>query len=209
MPDNAAEDRAESRFETLAGVLLAIFAAILAWSDLGGSNVDEDRTLSSHGQVSTYSWYQSKSIKQSLAQNQYDILAALAMTGLSDEQTQKTEQQLAKLEAKIERYEKEQQEILQGSSVVGEENWAQDIGGKLGIIIGADQYKARVEQLNAADNIYDKAGLLLQLAIVMGALSLVFKQRTPRFMFLGLLIVIGLIGTAISISGYLYAQRIG
>lgn len=194
----------EDRFEVICGVLLAIFAAILAWADVGGSNVAEDRSLSSDSQTSAYAWYQSKGIKQALAEGQRDTLAGLLIAGsFTAAQAPGVTVQLKDLDAQIKRYDKEKAEILKGSQAVGKENWTQDVAGEMGKIIGADEYKARVEQLNAIDNIYDNAGLFMQLCLVMGALSLVFKFMPLRLSFLGASILLGAYGFFQAIRGFL------
>lgn len=207
-PGGELSEKAEQRFETICGALLAIFAAVLAFSDLGGGNANEDRGLADNAQASQYSWYQSKSIKESLAENQLSMLSSLNEAGSFTTEVQpQISQQLATLEEDVERYSKEKKEILLGSAKVGQENWAQDIAGEMGKVIGAEEYKAKVEALNAVDALYDSAGLYLQLCLVIGALSLLFKVPPIRYAFLGLCLVLGCIGCWYTIMGQLaYAK---
>jgi hypothetical protein len=198
-----AKNRTESHFETVCGIILALFAAILAWSDMQAGNVAEDRALAANNQVSTYSWYQSKSVKQNLAENSHDLLSSLAEADAFSQTRSMLDVKLKEMQADIDRYGKEKNEILKGSSEVGEANWAQDMAGELGKITGADQYKVLVDRLGVVDNIFDKAGLLLQLCMVLGALSLVFKQRVPRFGFLLAMIGVGVAGAVFTVQGYL------
>ncbi len=206
----AKRDSSEDRFEVICGVLLAIFAAILAWAEVGGSNVAEDRSLSSDSQTSAYAWYQSKGIKEALTEGQRNTLAGLLSAGsFPAEQAPEIAKQLRQLDAEIERYGKEKAEILQGSQAVGQANWAQDVAGEMGQVIGADEYKARVEKLNAIDNIYDTAGLFMQLCLVMGALSLVFKFAPLRFSFMGAMILLGIYGFYQALQGYMAYTAMG
>jgi hypothetical protein len=204
------EQQGMDRFEVICGVLLALFAAILAWADVGGSNVAEDRGLSSDSQTSAYSWYQSKGIKQSLAEGQRNTLSGLLESGtISADKAAAMQAQITKVEGDIERYKKEKDEILKGSKAVGKDIWAQDVNGEMGKIIGADEYKARVERLNEIDNIYDNAGLFLQLCLVMGALSLVFKLPMLRFSFVAAMVGLGCYGFITAIKGYMAYLAMG
>lgn len=202
------KERAEQRFEVVCGAVLAIFAAVLAFSDLGGGNANEDRGLADNAQASQYAWYQSKSIKQSLAENQLDLLRSMqdggSFTALAQPEVQS---QISALEADVERYDKEKKEILKGSATVGQENWAQDVNGEMGKVVGADEYKAQVQALNNVDALYDSAGLYLQLALVIGALSLLFKVPPIRWAFLGLCMALGAVGSYYTLLGALaYAK---
>jgi hypothetical protein len=203
-----AENRAEARFETICGVILALFAAILAWSDMQAGNVAEDRALAANDQVSTYSWYQSKSIKQNLAENTHELLTALSAADAFSASQSMLELKLKDMQTDIDRYGKEKTEILKGSSIVGEENWTQDMDGQMGVITGADQYKERVDSLGAIDNTFDSAGLFLQLCLVLGALSLVFKQPLPRYGFLLAMIAVGFVGIIYTAQGFLAYQAV-
>ncbi|MCC7478891.1 DUF4337 family protein [bacterium] len=195
-------EKAEQRFETICGALLAIFAAVLAFSDLGGGNANEDRGLADNAQASQYSWYQSKSIKESLAENQLNMLSSLNEAGSFTTQVQpQISQQISELETDVERYGKEKKEILLGSATVGQENWAQDVNGEMGKVIGAEEYKAKVASLNEVDARYDSAGLFLQLCLVIGALSLLFKVTPVRYAFLGMCLILGAIGSWYTVLG--------
>lgn len=208
-----AEDKSEARerfFETLSGALLAIFAAVLAFADLGGGNVAEDRELADNAQASDYSWYQSKGIKQQLAESEASLIESLIAAGsIAPQQKAALEARAAQLSEKAGRYGKEKEEILKGSAAVGEANWVQDVAGELGQLVGADVYKARVEALNGVDNIFDKSGLYLQLCLVIGALSLLFRVPALRLAFLAATLALGLAGCWYTLQGYSAYARLG
>lgn len=211
--NEATEQRGEARerfFETLSGALLAIFAAVLAFADLGGGNVAEDRELADNAQASDYAWYQSKGVKQQLVESEASLIEGLIASGsIAPQQRAALDARIEGLEEKAARYEKEKEEILKGSAAVGEANWAQDIAGEMGKLIGADVHKARVEALNGVDNIFDKAGLFLQLCLVIGALSLLFRVPALRFAFLAATLGLGLAGCWFTLQGYSAYARVG
>src|SRR5688500_8293472 len=71
----------EKHFESRMGILLAIFAALLSLNDLASAKFEGDQMMAANAQVNTYSWYQSKSIKQSLVEGQRDMAQMLRESG--------------------------------------------------------------------------------------------------------------------------------
>ena len=70
-------DAKKRLYEILFGVTLAVFAAVLAVADLGGGKYGGDEGLASNEKASALMWYQSKSIKQTLAEGQSETLRSL------------------------------------------------------------------------------------------------------------------------------------
>jgi hypothetical protein len=194
----------EKRFESVMGILLAIFAAALSLNDLASSKFEGDQMMAASAQVSAYNWYQSKSIKQSLAEGQRDMAAMLSESGaVSAANTGAIDKLVSDLDAKVARYDKEKDEILKGSDAVGKDNWAQDVDGKMGVITGAKEYEATANGLDAAGNFFDLANLFLQLCLVFGALCLIFSQPAQRKFFFGVMNVTGVIGVVIAVIAIL------
>jgi hypothetical protein len=197
--DAQSSDR-EKHFESIMGILLAIFAAVLSLNDLASSKFEGDQMMAASAQVSAYNWYQNKSIKQSLAEGQHDMAEMLRDSGaIAAKSTAGIDKLVSDLDAKIERYDKEKNEILRGSDKVGKENWAQDVDGKMGQITGAQEYEATANGLDAAGNYFDLANLFLQLCLVFGALCLIFSQPAQRKFFFGVMNVTGVIGVTIAV----------
>jgi hypothetical protein len=92
------------------------------------------------------------------------------------------------------RYAREKNEILLGSKAVGEENWAQDFNGEMGGIVGATEWDARARELGDAGGKFDLATLLLQLAVVLGPISLVSSTPIVRKSFFRATVLVGLLG---------------
>ena len=196
---SSGEER-EKHFESIMGILLAVFAAVLSLNDLASSKFEGDQMMAASAQVSAYNWYQSKSIKQSLAEGQRDMAVMLRDSGaIAAGKSEAIDKLAGDLDAKIDRYDKEKNEILKGSQAVGEENWAQDVDGKMGVITGAQEYEATANGLDAAGNFFDLANLFLQLCLVFGALCLIFSQPAQRRFFFGVMNVTGIIGVAIAV----------
>lgn len=64
--------RGYRRFELLCGVTLTIFAAIIALCDLSAGRFNSDALIANNEKASGYTWYQSKSVKGTLAEGQRD-----------------------------------------------------------------------------------------------------------------------------------------
>jgi hypothetical protein len=205
---DAAEER-EKHFETLAAIMLAVFAALLSLNDLASGKYEGDQVMAASEQVSAFNWYQSKSIKQSLMEGQHDTLEMLLASGaISGDKAAGMDALLGRLDEKIERYEREKTEILKGSSEVGEENWAQDVDGKMGQITGAMQWQKQAQELDAAGNVFDLANLFLQVCLVLGALCLVFQQPGPRRAFFWGMATTGVAGGVIAMMAYMQAIKV-
>ena len=106
------------------------------------------------------------------------------------------------MSADIKRYKREKDEILRGSQAVGEKQWTQEIDGKLGRVIGAQQLENQQDWLAQAGDKFDMSSLFLQISLVLGAVGLIVKRNSLRIYFLTGLVGLGLIGTFFCIFAY-------
>jgi hypothetical protein len=196
------EKRDEGRFEMICGLTLALLAAILAIAELGGGKFRTDGAKINIEKANAYAWYDSKGIKKNLAEGQRDILISLQQAGsISREQKEGIEKNVGSLEKKIQKYEKEQDEILEGSKKVGPSNWVQDVDGKMGKVIGAREYEALAESLEKADGKIDLAVLFLQISLVIGAISLMLKEDKFKLVLYFVMVGFGIIGAIAAAIG--------
>jgi hypothetical protein len=203
-------EKENKTFEIVCGITLALFAAILAVTDLGGGKFGDDEMIAHNEKANAYQWYNSKSIKQNLAEGQRDILKALVVSGtIKEEQLPAVQTVIGDLEKQTTRYSMEKKEILLGSDKVGKENWLQDVDGKLGVVIGAKEWEHKADGLNDAGDVFDLATLFLQLCLVLGAISLVIVRDTLKRFFYGTMVILGIIGTVISIQAWHLALAVG
>ena len=193
-------------FESRAGLALAVLAAVLAVTDLGAGKYGDDELIAVNQTSSAYQWYSSKSIKQTIIEGQADSLTALLEAGaIAPTAEAGVKADAAALAARADRYGKEKKEILLGSAVVGEENWAQDIDGEMGQVIGALEYEALAEKLSGAGDRFDYATLFLQLCLVQGAIAIVMSEPNIKRAFFWLMVILGIVGTVISATAFLAA----
>lgn len=197
------EDR-NSSFEVRCGVVIAIFAAIMAVSDLVAGKYGDDEIIGTNEKAAAYMWYQSKSIKETLVEGEKSLLESLKQAGAIQPKAEvAVNGHIANLQKRILRYKKEKNEILKGSEVVGPENWVQDLDGKLGQIVGAQQMEQQLAVLATAGDRFDMSSLFFQLCLVLGAMSLVLKKESLQQVFFTGMCVLGFIGTGISLWAYL------
>lgn len=198
---------ASERAEAIGGVLIALFAALMAISQMVNGELEEEMMIAHNNVVSYSNWYQSKSIKESLKESELDYLGALIESGMvSEENRPAIEQKMTDVREKIVKYESEKTEILLGSEKVGKENWVQDIEGKMGIITGVKEWEQLTKTYDYATKKFDYALLFYQICIVLGAVCIIiYDSPTLQKGLIVLMIIFGIIATFLSIYGYTLA----
>lgn len=197
------QEEASKRYEMASGLTLAVLAAVLAVTDLGGGKYGDDEIIGTNEKASAYSWYQSKSLKQTVLEQQQQLLQALVSAGsIAPEARAGVDAQLVELDKEISRYKAEKKEILEGSAAVGPEGQLLEKDGKTGQIVGAKEWEAKLEVLGEAGDVFDLSTLFLQLCLVLGAVGLVLQQPKMRWAFYGAMVVCGAIGTWYSVQAF-------
>jgi hypothetical protein len=196
----------ERRFESFSGIILAIFAALLAITNLGGSKFDSDKIIGTNEKTNVYAWYQSKSLKQDMLENQRSLIDTLIKAGVIETNKHETLNNIIKsIDNRILCYDKEKKELLFGSKAVGKDNWVQEKNGKYGQIIGALEWEKNIRRLGQAGSKFDVAILFLELCLVIGAISLVMHNERLRIIFIASNIVLGLIGMLYGVQAFMLA----
>ena len=204
------ETDGKKHFETWCGVVIAVFAAVLAIADLGAGKYGDDELIAHNEKGSAYLWYQSKGIKETLVEGQRDTLKALVDAGsIKPEQLPAIQTMIQSLDGDATRYGKEKKEILLGSKAVGQENWVQDVGGEMGKVTGAQEWQAKADVLNDVGDVFDYSTLFLQLCLVLGAMSLILQDAKLGRAFFIAMIVLGAIGTGFAVMAFMQAGSIG
>jgi hypothetical protein len=189
------EEKAKTRQDIVAGVTLAVFAAVLAICDLGAGKYGDDEILVANEKAAAYSWFQSKSVKQTLVEGESSMLKALVDAGAIDNgKIHAVREHIGKLDGKAAVYEKQKNEILLGSKAVGQDKWAQDVEGEMGKIVGAKEWEVKGEALGKSGDVFDMGTLFLQLCLVLGAIGIVMQGLVAKRVFWGAMIVLGLVG---------------
>jgi len=189
--------------EVYFGLALSVFAAILAINELGGSKFGDDEIQLGNEKTKAYMWYQSKSIKESLSKGQLDLLEVLEQTGtIASDKLPAIKNLKSDIKSEVIRYKKEKDEILKGSKAVGPENYAQDVDGQMGQVVGARELEEQQTRLGASGDKFDIATLFLQIGLVLGAIGLITKKHQIKFYFLLGLIALGITGSFFCVWAY-------
>lgn len=162
--------------------------------------------LAANQKASAFMWYQSKSIKQSLSEGEKGTVTTLLDSGAIAEKARPAMQKrLEDIDTEIKRYKLEKNEILLGSEKVGEANWAQEVDGVKGKVIGAKQYEELANQLGTLGDVFDLAVLFLQMCLVMGAIGIVLENPPVKLAFFGGMIGLGAVGSWYTWKAYAVA----
>lgn len=180
------------------GLVIAIFAAVLAINDLVAGRCGDDELKYSNEKTSAYFWYQAKSIKESIVEGQRDMFVSLADPAFRIH--------VEKLNDKLAQYKKEKREILLGSKAVGPNGYAQAVDGEMGKVIGAKELEQAIALLGEAGDHFDVASLFLQLSLVAGAIGLLIQSPIKKILLLTM-IALGTVGIVASTMGYHLVQN--
>lgn len=200
------EDK-NNRFELICGVMLAILATLLSVIDLGAGKYGDDEIIAINEKAAAYQWYQSKSIKETSIEAQHDLVKTLVEGGVvKNTELEDLKSFEAKLEKKLDKYKREKNEILKGSSKIPQNEWIQEKDGKKGEIIGAEEWTEKADKLGAAGDVFDLSGLFMQISLVMGAVALVLKNDKLRWTFFIIMLVLGAVGLLYGWNAYQMAR---
>lgn len=195
------------RTEAVGAILIAVFAALMAITELVNNNLEEEMMISHNNLVNYYNWYQSKSIKQGLKESEMHYLSALTETGIiPNDKLNNIKTKLAETRSLMLKYEAEKTEILVGSANVPREHWAQDLDGEMGKIIGINEWEQLTQDYDSATQKMDLGKLLFQICIVLGAVCIVIRENKKlQKNFISLMVIFGAIGILISVYGFTIA----
>ena len=182
--ESAAEaHEAKEKFRNMAALIIAVLAAILAVCELGGDDA-KNRMINSNIRASdSWALYQAKNVRQTDYRLAADTLKReLAGSGLSDAQRTAAMADLKTYEKTIARYEDEP----------GKD-------GKKQTQERAKSYEEARDRAGERNESFDLAQMLLQLAVVLGSVSILALSR-PLLWVAGIL---GCGGLALVLNGFL------
>ncbi len=198
---------ASEKAEAIGGVLIAVFAALMAISQLVNGELEEEMMIAHNKVVNYSSWYQSKSIKQSLKEGELNYLQTLLSTGMIPEDKKSiVSNKMEGIKQKIRKYGLEKTEILIGSSNIPKAQWAQDLDGEMGKIVGVNEWQKLADEYDNATKKFDMGLLFFQISIVLGAVCIIIYDN-PKLQrsFIWFMILFGTVGIVLSTSGYILA----
>jgi hypothetical protein len=211
--DNEKEEKS-NKFELMAGLTIAIFAAVLAVNDLGAGKYGDDESHMLTEKGGDYAWYQAKSIKASLLKGQSDLVKELVASGvIPREKAAPVEESLKKQKDTLTRYSVEMEAILNGyaagtnhlSYAKLSDKQKEEFVQEFGQVVGAKKRERSLEYLGNAGDRYDLGTLFLQMALVLGAIGLVIQKPAFKWGFFMSMIAMGGVGVVYTVLGYVSA----
>lgn len=213
MAENEKEEKS-NKFELMAGLTIAIFAAVLAVNDLGAGKYGDDESHMITEKGGDYSWYQAKSIKASLLKGQSDLVKELVESGvIPREKAAPVEESLKKQKETLTRYSVEMEAILNGYAAGTNhpayakfsDKQKEEFSKEFGQVIGAKKREKSLDNLGTAGDRYDMGTLFLQMALVLGAIGLVIQKPKFKWGFYLSMIAMGGVGLVYTVLGYVNA----
>lgn len=189
------------RAKSFSAVLIVVFAALMAIAGMMKSTLEENRMIAHNKHTSYSDWYQAKSIKQILKENELDYLESLLGMGADTNGSGIIKDKIQVTKKLILKYNAEKTEILIGSANIPKEYWAQDLDGEMGKIVGLREWEQLTTDYEIVIKKFNLGMVFFQISIVLGAVCLIIYDR-PMLQkgFIFLMIFFGIIG--IVISGY-------
>ncbi len=148
----------DKRFERRVALVTAIIAVVMAFSSLGGSNSTKEMLLAQQQASDQWAFYQAKVIREHLYRTQAEqarvVLLAQGKT-LTPEARKALEEMQARFDAEAARFAEEKKEIEPE----------------------AKKLEAQRDVAAARDQNFDYAGVLFQIAIVLGSVAILSESR--------------------------------
>ncbi len=150
MADVELPEEANSPFERIVALSIAMLAVVLSFVDNTGDNAKTDGIVKTNHASNKWAYFQSKSLKENLAETSATLLANLTAADPAKAQAKAEEMKM-----EVTRYESEKKEIMAEAKALEKE----------------------VEYAMSIDDRADEASLLLQIAIVICSIAILVKWR--------------------------------
>lgn len=175
---------ADERFRKLGAMVVGVLAMFLAINGLGGANAAKEMVNNNILASNTYSFYQAKTIRQTVYRVAVDELELDLATELKipDAMRTRVSQRLDRYKKTIDRYDTEPE--------TGE--------GRQELLAKAAVYEAKRDHATRQDPYFDFAEALFQIAIVLCSVSILSGAR----MLLGGSVAVGALAVVLMLNGY-------
>src|SRR5262245_19387165 len=185
LPDVEELEATRDRFGKRVALLTAVYAVILTVASLGGNNAMKEMLIAQQQASNQWAYYQAKASRE----HQYRVQKLVLEADLEERRDTLKPESRRKLEAALQRFTEE------------ERRYAEE---KKDVEKVARRYEAERDLNQAKDPYFDYAEVLLQIAIVLGAVSIMSKSGPPVYTS----VVLAAIGAALAFNGYTLLFRI-
>jgi hypothetical protein len=188
LKEQRSEQEQGARFNSVAALIIATMAAVLAIGGLGGGNATDDMVLNTIRASDTWAFYQAKNVRQTM----YEIELAELEGQLPQAGANRAalEARIAEAKATIARYDDEPDATAPNDPLRGE--------GKKQLKAQARTFEAARDAASSRDDNFDLAEMLLQLALVLGSVAILASNRTV----LVAASALGAVGAVLTLNGF-------
>jgi ABC-type microcin C transport system permease subunit YejB len=173
----AVESASESPLNSIIALLVAIIATFMAVCGVKAGNLGQAMAESQARMVNAWSYYQSKSTKQNLAEAtvvQLEVQRFAGGTAMSPELRADLDSKIAKYQANVQRYEKEKNDIK----------------------TQAEGYDKQYQTLNVHDDQFDLSDAALSVSIALLGITALTKKKWLLFFAIGFMLFGAFFGLA-------------
>jgi hypothetical protein len=174
--NEAVERGAESRFNSIIALLVAIAATFMALCNVKDGNIVQAMQQAQSNGVDQWSYYQAKGMKLNLAESVLDQLTLQRAILTDPKFATMIDQKIASYQSQVKKYEKEKAEIRKK----------------------AEDYQKEYDGLNVHDDQFDMSDACLSVAIALFGITALTKKRW----LLGLASLFMLVGVIFGLAGF-------
>lgn len=185
------QDAERNRFRNRTALLIAVLGAILAICATGGDNAKDETQFNNIKASDAWAFYQAKNVRQTQYKLAADSLRRdLTRIDAASPEGRAIAADLKTYEDTVTRYENEPDHAKPSDPTAGD--------GKRQLSARAKAFEAAREHAEARNNAFDLAQMLLQLAIVLGSVSILALSKGLRLA----AALIGVAGAVMTVNGY-------
>jgi hypothetical protein len=172
------ESKEDSALNTAISIAVALGGTFMALSNVKDGNINQAMQDAQVRKVDSWNFYQAKSTKQHIAEGTLEQLRSLRMlsAGASSEAVASLDQKITGFQQKVERYEREKEEIKKE----------------------AKRWEEKYEELNQVDDQFDLSDAAMSVGIALSGVAALAKRR---WLF-GLAAAFFLFGVAMGLAGF-------
>lgn len=164
------EHARESKLNARIAIFVAFTATFMAICNIKGGNIVQNMSKAQSKAVNNWAYFQSKSTKQNLSENTIELLTSQLLNTNNRMAQKDIENKIAKYKEKVEKYEKEKNEIK----------------------LEAETQEKSYDDMNVFDDQFDMTEAMLSIAIAMFGLS-ALTQKKQLFYFAMALSLLGFV----------------
>ena len=178
LPSASESGEPDTALNAAISIAVALAGTFMALCSVKAGNISQAMQDAQSRRVNEWSYFQAKSTKQNLAEGTLEQLKSLKAlsNGASPEAVAELDRKIADFQKKVERYEKEKDEIKKN----------------------AEAFQAKYDELNKIDDQFDLSDAAMSVGIALSGVSALVKKRS----LFGAAIVFFALGSVMGLAGF-------